>query len=117
MQAAGLEAVRPFTEPADEVLLNGVAPLFVVRAVRQPGVVGEQGGHVGPQPELRVLGVCLLNAFDGAHGFGPFHVLAQPEDTCSSARSRVGVPATATCMAPSAPRAPRAIASPLDFIG
>ena len=91
MQAAGLEAVRAFTEPGEEVVLDRLASLRVVLAVRQLGVVGEQRRHVGPQPELRVLRVRLLHALDGSHGLGAFDVLRQPVDACGGAQARAGV--------------------------
>ena len=91
MQAAGLEAVRSLAESGEEVVLDGLASLFGVLAVRELGVVGEQRRHVGPQPELRVLRVRLLEPLDGAHGFGALDVLRQPLDACGSAHAGAGV--------------------------
>ena len=91
VQAARLQAMRALAKPGEKVLLDRLTPLFVVLAVRQLGVVGEQRRHVGPQPELRVLRVRFLESFDRSHRFGALDVLRQAAHACGRAHARTGV--------------------------
>jgi hypothetical protein len=52
----------------------------VLGAVDRLALIGEQRGHLVPQPELRVLREGVLQVLDRVDRFGLVHVAREPRD-------------------------------------